>query len=67
MTGVDVTVQQLMQRLAALPPESQVLIGTGPTSWSFLQATQVNLVGAVWKANAVFLGTPLKDSDVELT
>ena len=61
------TVEELMARLAELPPKSKVLIGTGPVSWSFLQAKQVNLVGAVWKDNAVFLGTPPKGSDVELT
>jgi hypothetical protein len=62
-----VTVEELMGRLAALPPKSKVLISKGPVSWSFLQASQVNLVTALWSSDAVLLGEPLKDGDAEMS
>jgi hypothetical protein len=64
--GVRVTVEELMERLAALPPKSKVLVSKGPGAWSFLQASQVNLVTALWNSDAVLLGEPLKDNDAEM-
>ena len=61
------TVEELMGRLAALPPKAKVLISKGPVSWSFLQASEVNLVTALWSSDAVLLGAPPKDSDAEMT
>ena len=52
------TVEELMQVLTELPPQTKVLISNGRASWSFLQPSQVNRVTALWTADAVMLGTP---------
>lgn len=44
------SVEELMQMLAELPPQTKVLISNGPASWSFLQPSQVNRVTALWTA-----------------
>lgn len=57
------TVKELMQLLAAMPPESKVLIRPSPMAWAFLKPSQVNQVTALWSTGAVLLGLPGEDHE----
>jgi hypothetical protein len=55
------TAHELIGLLAAMPPDSPVVIGSSK-SWSFLQRSQVKEVSVLYGRNAVMLG----DAEVEL-
>ncbi len=54
-------VHELIGLLAAMPPDSPVVIGSSE-SWSFLQRSQVKEVSVLYGRNVVMLG----DAAVEL-
>ncbi len=58
------SVEDLMKLLASMPPEAKVVISNGPESWSFLQASQINRVTALWSTPAVLLGKPPKNHQI---